>query len=150
MNAEANKKTYSIFEKISKKIENWAATGFHIPTILLSTGASTEIITHISSCADKADVFLSDRDHSSLPPDLLVIAGVINYKSIDRIKQEYQQLVGKKYVVQIGSAPNELLLNGYNIVSDINNFINVDIVIPGNPPSREDIIRGLNFLKDIR
>lgn len=141
----------SFVEKIKDKVERWASDDFFVPTFVVGANASEEVLSHLSFESSQSDVFLADRDSTSLKPDLLIISGIINYKNLNNVKNEYKKLVGRKYVVVINHlAPKLKDLNPYNIVLDINEHIPVDLIIHGNPPSREEILAGLNKLKELR
>lgn len=150
MTVDKNKNTDSFIKRVARSIEEWSSSGFHIPTFVTGTGFSSELINHITSEPSSGDIYLSDRDSSCLPADLLIIGGIINIKNLHIIKAEYKKLSGKKYVVVIGTQDKDFLNHGYNIVKDLEEHLHVDLVIPGRPPRREDILNGLNLLKDIR
>lgn len=141
----------SFLQKMRVRIDQWASDDFFVPTFVCGAGSSEEILSHLSSESGNEDVFLADRDSTSLKPDLLIISGIINYKNLNNILREYSNLVGRKYVVVIGRYnKNTKQVNQYNIVENVEDYIPVDLFIHGNPPSREEIISGLNQLKEIR
>jgi len=141
----------SFFERMHDNIDQWASDDFFVPTFVVGSGSTEEILSHLSSESDQDDAFLADRDSTSLKPDVLIISGIINYKNLENIKKEYSSLVGRKYVVVIGSnSKNVKQLNTYNIIENVSDYIPVDLYIYGNPPSRQEIIAGLNTLKEIR
>ncbi len=149
--APANGIKKSFLTRIRESADQWASDDFFVPVFVTGAGSSEEILSHLSFESSHTDAFLADRDSTSLKPDLLVISGIINYKNLKNIKLEYSRLVGRKYVVVIGNSDSMTRhLNSYNIVNDIQEHIPVDLFIHGNPPSRPEIIAGLNKLKGIR
>lgn len=143
------KKTF--YSSIKEKILKWADDDFYIPVFVFGTGCTVELISYLSLESSNDDMYIADRDMTSLKPDLLVIAGLINYRALENIKREYNALVGRKYVVVIGDTTQNIHgLNNYNLVDQLENHIPVDLYIHGNPPNREEIIASLNSLKDIR
>lgn len=141
----------SLLTRMKESIDQWASDDFFVPVFVTGAGSSEEVLSHLSFESSHTDAFLADRDSTSLKPDLLVISGIINYKNLENIRLEYSKLVGRKYVVVIGNSdPSTKHLNSYNIVNDIQKHIPVDLFIYGNPPSRQEIIAGLNKLKGIR
>lgn len=141
----------SFFARMRDNIVHWASDNFFVPTFVTGSGTSEEVLSHLFFESSHNDVFLADRDSTSLKPDLLIISGIINHKNLENIKIEFSKLVGRKYVVVIGqSEPDARQLNSYNIIKNIQDHVPVDLFIYGNPPSRHEIISGLNSLKDIR
>lgn len=141
----------SFFNKIKDRLDKWASDDYFIPVFVTGTGSSEEMLGHLSFESNENDVFLADRDSTSLKADILIISGIINYKNLKNVKKEYNNLVGRKYVVVMGNALiNTKQLSNYNIVENIGDHIPVDLYIHGQPPSRHEIIAALNRLKDIR
>lgn len=139
------------FAKMKRVISQWASDDFFVPTFVMNSGSSDQILSHLTVESIGSDAFIADRDSTSLKPDLLIISGMVNYKSLELIKAEYNNLVGRKYVVLIGSSKSKMYkLNSYNLVENLEEHIPIDITVPGINPSREEIIKGLNKLKDIR
>lgn len=146
---ENQKETY--FQKVKRVINEWASDDFFVPAFIMGTGCSEEILSHVTVESPQSESFLADRDSISLRPDLLIISGLINFTTLELIKKEYNNLVGRKYVVIVGSHNKNIhQLNSYNIVNNLEDHIPVDLLIPGSSPSRAEIIAGLNQLKDIR
>ena len=134
-----------------ERIGKWASQDFFVPLFFYGLGCSSELISHLSLEISKEDVYLFDRNATSLSPNLLVISGIINHKQMAKIKTMYNDLTGTKYVVVIGSQTrNPFQLNSYNIVTSIEDYIPVDLYIEGNPPTRQEIRKGLNRLREIR
>lgn len=140
----------TFFQKIKRRIDEWASDDFFVPTFVLGTGMNDEVLSHLSLESIHSETFLADRDTTSLKPDLLIIVGFINYKNLKNVLTEYNKLVGRKYVVVIGPNADVYQLNSYNLVLNLEDYIPVDLHIAGNPPSRQEIISGLSRLKDIR
>jgi NADH:ubiquinone oxidoreductase subunit B-like Fe-S oxidoreductase len=141
----------SAFKKLWDRIEAWANKDFYVPAFFMGTGSVSELVSYLNFESTPQDIFLADRETTSLKPDLLIISGLVNYKSLRNLKATYELLSGKKYVVILGGMTDNCYgLNDYNLVTNLDDHFPVDLVIHGNPPTREEIISGLNSLKDIR
>lgn len=146
-----NSEKENYISKIKRVVREWASDDFFVPTFVMNSGCSDQILSHLTVESIASDSFIADRDSTSLKPDLLVISGLVNYKTIELIKAEYQSLVGRKYVVMIGSSKVKMHgLNTYNVVENLEDYIPIDLRIPGVNPSRDEVIKGLNKLKEIR
>ena len=81
--------------------------------------------------------------------DLLIIIGPINYSLLPEILLEYKQMKDPKWVMAIGGCAinGGPFIDSYNIVSDMDNYIPIDITIPGCPPKPSAIIEGIETLR---
>lgn len=140
-----------VFGRLLQKIDQWASDDFYVPTFICASAAVDEVLSHLSYESKSSDAFLANKNDTSLKSDLLIVSGLINHKNLELIIKAYEQLVGRKYVVVIGGETlNPYGLNTYNIVTNLDEHIPVDLYIPGNPPKLIEIIKGLNKLKEIR
>ena len=150
-NTSSNIKKVSTLTNILDKIEKWAVSDFFIPTFVTGTSSVDELICFLNSDVEGQECLISTKESSNLRPDILFICGVINYKKIKMIQEQYEKLDGKKYVVTIGGMTKNIMdYNTYNSPGELDKFIPVDLHIYGNPPSKLDILNGLRRLKDLR
>lgn len=144
-------KKRSAFTRILDKIERWAVSDFFIPTFITGTSSVDELICFLNSDVEGQECLISTKESSNLRPDILFICGMINFKKLKIIQEQYENLEGQKYVVTIGGMSKNIMdYSTYNSPGKLDSFIPVDLHIYGNPPSKLDILNGLRRLKDLR
>lgn len=76
--------------------------------------------------------------------DLLVISGTVTKRMVPQIVRIYNQMPEPKYVMSMGACATGggPFKEGYNVVSGIDQFLPVDIYVPGCPPTPEGLING--------
>ena len=81
--------------------------------------------------------------------DCVMVVGVVSRKMALRVKYLYEQMGEPKYVVSVGACPTGKgpFYDSYNVVT-VDEYVPVDIYIPGCPPRPEAIIQGMMMLQD--
>jgi len=85
--------------------------------------------------------------------DVLLCAGMINKKSVERVREVYEQTPKPCVVVAIGACAcsGGIFRDGYQMGGPLDKIIPVDVYIPGCPPKPEAIIAGIvKFLKELK
>lgn len=82
--------------------------------------------------------------------DLLIVLGTVTRKMMPRLRVIWEQMPEPKWCIAIGacSISGGLYLDSYNVVQGIEQYIPVDVKVPGCPPSTYAIIDGIMLLME--
>jgi len=87
---------------------------------------------------------------SLLQCDLLIVMDTVTMKMMSRIKVIWEQMPEPKWCIAMGarSISGGLYLDSYNVVQGIDQYIPVDVYLPGCPPNPQTFMHGIMMLQE--
>lgn len=131
------------------KIYNWGRRSSIWPMMFGLACCAIEMICTAASRYDFSRFGMEVMRPSPRQADLMIVSGTVTKKMIPNIVRLYNQMPEPKYVVAMGACASGggPFKEGYNVVSGVDNYVPVDVYIPGCPPTPQALLHGLITLQ---
>lgn len=104
-------------------------------------------IEFMATAASRYDIARFGSERPSFSPrqaDLLIVAGRVVVKMLPVLQRIYLQMAEPKWVISMGAcASTGGVFDTYAVVQGIDQFVPVDVYLPGCPPRPETVLEGL-------
>ncbi len=131
------------------KIYNWGRRSSVWPMMFGLACCAIEMICAATSRFDFSRFGMEIMRPSPRQADLMIVSGTVTKKMIPQIVRLYNQMPEPKYVLAMGACASGggPFKEGYNVVSGVDEYIPVDVYVPGCPPTPQALLNGLIMLQ---
>lgn len=132
------------------RVISWGRRSALWPMPFATACCGIELMATASSRYDLARFGAEVVRFSPRQADLLIVAGRISVKMLPVLQRIYVQMCEPKWVVSMGAcASTGGVFDTYAVVQGIDQFIPVDVYVPGCPPRPEMLIEGIMAIQRI-
>jgi NADH-quinone oxidoreductase subunit B len=133
-----------------QKAVNWSRRSSLWPMPFATACCGIELMATASSRYDLARFGAEVMRFSPRQSDLLIVAGRVAVKMLPVLQRIYQQMTEPKWVISMGAcASTGGVFDTYAVVQGIDQFIPVDVYVPGCPPRPEMLMEGVMAIQRI-
>ena len=123
---------------------NWSRKNSLWPLPFATACCGIELMATASSRYDLARFGAEVMRFSPRQSDLLICAGRVAIKMMPVLQRIYKQMTEPKWVISMGAcASTGGVFDTYAVVQGIDQFLPVDVYVPGCPPRPETLIEGI-------
>lgn len=129
---------------------NWPRKNSLWPMPFATACCGIELMATGASRYDVARFGAEVMRFSPRQSDLLICAGRVVIKMLPVLQRIYQQMCEPKWVISMGAcASSGGVFDTYAVVQGIDQFLPVDVYVPGCPPRPETLIEGIMAIQRI-
>ncbi|HED53399.1 MAG TPA: NADH-quinone oxidoreductase subunit B [Phycisphaerales bacterium] len=150
MGIEAALPTDIVLTTQLQRVINWARRSSVWPIPFATACCGIELMATASSRYDLARFGAEVMRFSPRQSDLLIVAGRVSVKMMPVLQRIYQQMTEPRWVLSMGAcASTGGVFDTYAVVQGVDQFIPVDVYVPGCPPRPEQLIEGVMAIQRI-
>jgi NADH-quinone oxidoreductase subunit B len=133
-----------------KKAVNWCRRSSVWPMPFATACCGIELMATASSRYDLARFGAEVMRFSPRQADLMIVAGRVGIKMMPVLQRIYMQMAEPKWVISMGAcASTGGVFDNYATIQGIDQFIPVDVYVPGCPPRPETLMEGIIAIQKI-
>ena len=123
---------------------NWARSNSMMPMPMGLACCAIEMMAFAGPKYDAARFGSEAMRFSPRQADLMIVAGWCSYKMSHAIRRVWDQMADPKWCIAMGAcASTGGMHRCYGVVQGVDNFLPVDVYIPGCPPRPEAVLHAL-------
>ncbi len=150
MGLEAAIPTDGILTTQLERVINWGRRSSLWPMPFATACCGIELMSTASSRYDLARFGAEVMRFSPRQADLLIVAGRVAVKMLPVLQRIYMQMCEPKWVLSMGAcASTGGVFDTYAVVQGIDQFIPVDVYVPGCPPRPEQLLDGIMAIQRV-
>ena len=133
-----------------RKGMNWSRKNSLWPMPFATACCGIELMATGASRYDIARFGAEAMRFSPRQSDLLIVAGRVSIKEMPVLQRIYKQMAEPKWVISMGAcASTGGVFDTYAVVQGIDQFMPVDVYVPGCPPRPETLLEGVMAIQRI-
>lgn len=130
-------------------VTNWARSNSMMPMPMGLACCAIEMMGLAGPKTDSARFGSEAMRFSPRQADLMIVAGWVSYKMSHAIRRVWDQMADPKWCMAMGAcASTGGMHRCYGVVQGCDNFLPVDVYIPGCPPRPENVLHGLMDIQE--
>ena len=131
-------------------VVNWSRRSSLMPMPFATACCGIELMATAASRFDLARFGAEAIRFSPRQSDLMIVAGRVAVKMMPVLQRVYQQMTEPKWVISMGAcASTGGVFDTYAVVQGIDQFLPVDVYVPGCPPRPETLLEGIMAIQRI-
>ncbi len=131
------------------KLLAWGRKNSMWPMPFGTACCAIELMSALSSRYDMARFGAEVVRFSPRQSDLLIVGGRVTLKMMPVLQRIYLQMPEPKWVLSMGACAScGGVFDTYTMIQGVDNFIPVDIYVPGCPPRPENMITALQMMQE--